>query len=192
MENADWTECDSPLTVPSSQCSLGNDQCPDQLEEATNVLSNHKFDQLHCDTKSKKAAKEKADKEERKRPTTAHLKIVQVPLELHIAQHNAELCIDAMFASRMPFLTSVFWCIKHRSCQWVPLEEPESHIDQLSKSLLMCQSFGFQAVHIFVDNAFEPVLEAIKTEFAFQPNCADAQEHVPEVEWNHRVIKEKV
>ena len=36
------------------------------------------------------------------------------------------------------------------------------------------------------------MLEAIKTEFAFQPNYPDAQKHVPEAERNHRVIKERV
>ena len=63
MENADQTKHGSPLTAPSSQCSLSNDQYPDQLEEATNALSNHKFDHFHCNTKSKKTAKEKADKD---------------------------------------------------------------------------------------------------------------------------------
>ena len=63
MENACRTKHGSLLTALSSQYSLGNDQYPDQLEEATNVLSNHKFDQLHYDSKSKKAAKEKAEKD---------------------------------------------------------------------------------------------------------------------------------
>ena len=33
----------------------------------------------------------------------------------------------------------------------------------------------FQAVRIFADNAFEPALEAPKTECAFQPNCANVE-----------------
>ena len=63
MENVDQTKCGSLLTALSSQCRLGNNQYLDQLEETTNVLSNHKFDQLHYNTKFKKAAKEKADKD---------------------------------------------------------------------------------------------------------------------------------
>ena len=63
MEIVDQTKCGSLLTALSSQCSLGNDQYPDQLEKTTNILSNHKFDQLYYNTKSKKAAKEKADKD---------------------------------------------------------------------------------------------------------------------------------
>ena len=102
-----------------------------------------------------------------------------------MAQHNVELCIDAMIVNRMPFLTSISCQIKCRGGQWVPLEEPKSHINQLSKLLLMYQSCGFQVVRIFVDNAFQPVLEALKVEFGFQPNYANAQEHVPEAERNH-------
>ena len=92
----------------------------------------------------------------------------------------------------MPFLTSISHQIKCRAGQWVPLEEPKSYIYQLSKLLLMCQSCGFQVVRIFADNAFEPVLEALKIKFAFQPNYANAQEHVPEAERNQQVIKERV
>ena len=39
-----------------------------------------------------------------KQPTTARLDTVGVPKELRSAQHDIELCIDAMFANnRMPF-----------------------------------------------------------------------------------------
>ena len=128
----------------------------------------------------------------RKRPTTARLDTIKVPKELHLAQHNVELCIDAMFVNNMPFLTSISHQIKYRAGQWVSLEEPKCCIDQLSKLLLMYKICGFQVVHIFADNAFELVLEALKTEFAFQPNCVNAQEHVPEAERNHWEIKERV
>ena len=74
MENADWTKYGSLLTALSSQCSLGNDH----------VLSNHKFDQSYCDTKSKKAAKEKADKD-RQRELARNCKEEESP-QLSFAQ----------------------------------------------------------------------------------------------------------
>ena len=103
-----------------------------------------------------------------------------------------ELCIDAMFVNRMPFLTSISRRIRYRAGQWVPSEEPKSYIDQLSKLLQLYQRCGFHVVRIFADNAFQPVLEPLCVEHGFQPNCANAQEHVPEAERNHRVIKERV
>ena len=51
----------------------------------------------------------------RKRPTTAALQTIEVPQELRLAHHYVELCIDAMFVNRMPFLTSISRRIKHRS-----------------------------------------------------------------------------
>ena len=57
------------------------------------------------------------DRTTRKRPTTARLDTIRVPKDLWLAQHNVELCIDAMFINRMPFLTSISHQIKYRAGQ---------------------------------------------------------------------------
>ena len=58
--------------------------------------------------------------------------------------------------------------------------------------LHLYKNAGFPVIIINSDNEFRPVFEPMKAEFGFQPNYASAQEHIPEAERNHRVIKERV
>lgn len=64
------------------------------------------------------------------------------------------------------------------------------------KSLLRvfqcCRAAGFQMVAICANGEVIPILDPMKCEQEFEPNCASAQEHVPDAERNNRVIKERV
>jgi len=64
MKNADQGKYGSILTGLSTQKSLGNEQYPKTITDATNVLSNHRFDnykQLKSERKSKKDDKDKEE-----------------------------------------------------------------------------------------------------------------------------------
>ena len=77
-------------------------------------------------------------------------------------QKDVELCIDAMFVNKMPFLTSISRRIRYRSGQWVPAQEAQEYQNQLTKLLQMYKSCGFQVVRIHADNAFKPVLDPLE------------------------------
>ena len=109
-----------------------------------------------------------------------------------MAQSQVELCIDAMYVNKMPFLTSILRHIKFRTSQWVPGRTTGEYRKQLTKLLHLYKTAGFPVCTISCDNEFRPVLELMKDEFQFKPNYASAQEHVPEAERNHCVIKERV
>ena len=53
LENADRTKYGTLLSGLATRYSLGTNQYPQTVEEATNVLSNHKFDQAYNDNKKK-------------------------------------------------------------------------------------------------------------------------------------------
>ena len=53
LENEDQIKYGSLLSRLATQYSLGQDQYPQTVEEATNVLSNHKFDQTYYDKKKR-------------------------------------------------------------------------------------------------------------------------------------------
>ena len=109
-----------------------------------------------------------------------------------MAQSNVELCINAMYVNKMPFLTTISQNIKFRTRGWVPDKTAKSYQEQLAKVLHLYKIAGFLVTIFNSDNEFCPVLEPMKQEFGFQPNYASAQEHVPEAKRNHRVIKERV
>jgi hypothetical protein len=66
LENSDKTKYGSLLVGLNTQQSLGNDQYPRTITEATNVLSNHKHDIVHTQANPKKpdGNKSKKDKED--------------------------------------------------------------------------------------------------------------------------------
>ena len=53
LENTDRTKYGTLLSGLATRYSLGTNQYPQTVEEATNVLSNHKFDQAYNDNKKK-------------------------------------------------------------------------------------------------------------------------------------------
>ena len=55
LENADGTKYETLLSGLATQYSLGTNQYPQTLEEATKVLSNHKFDQTYYDNEKKRS-----------------------------------------------------------------------------------------------------------------------------------------
>ena len=55
LENVDRTKYGTLLSGLATQYSLGLDQYPQTVEEATNVISNHKFDQAYYDNKKKRS-----------------------------------------------------------------------------------------------------------------------------------------
>ena len=54
LDNADKNKYGSLITQLSMQQSLGNNQYPKSVTEATNVLSNHRFDTIPSKINSKK------------------------------------------------------------------------------------------------------------------------------------------
>ena len=54
LENADRSKYGLLLSGLATQYSLGLNQYPKTVEEATNVLSNHKFNQAYYDNKKKR------------------------------------------------------------------------------------------------------------------------------------------
>ena len=125
-------------------------------------------------------------------PTTVKFETIHIPRELRMAQSNVKLCINVMYVNKMPFLTMISRNIKFQTSGWVPDKTAKSYQEQLAKVLHLYKNAGFPITIINSDNEFRPKLEPMKHEFGFQPNYASAQEHVPEAERNHRVIKEHV
>ena len=76
-------------------------------------------------------------------PTTVKFETIHIPRELRMAQSNVELCIDAMYVNKMPFLTTISRNIKFRTSGWVPDKTSKSYQEQLAKVLHLYKNAGF-------------------------------------------------
>ena len=116
--------------------------------------------------------------------------IVAIPPKLISTQKDVELCINAMFVNGMAFLTTVSWYIKYCTAQFVPNREPESYESALIDILNIFSHAGLPMWCILADQEFKPLLNCMRDTYKFEPNYANAQEHVPEAERNNCIIKE--
>lgn len=105
--------------------------------------------------------------------------VVSTPPELIQAQQKVAPCVDAMFTDKMPFLTAIFKQICCRTAAWIDSKRVESCQKSLLGVLQCCRAAGFQVVAICADREFIPVLNPMKHEQEFEPNCTSAQECLP-------------
>jgi hypothetical protein len=87
IENTDRSKYGSLVNGLSSQFALNNDQYPKDMEKATNVLSNHRFDQTYHDNRKKKRDSNKdKDKNKDRNKTDDNEEQEQQAPELSFAQ----------------------------------------------------------------------------------------------------------
>ena len=88
--------------------------------------------------------------------------VVSIPHELHDAQHDVCLHIDTMYASGMPFLTTISRNIQYPTAMWVA-DCMAPTITSLVESILeLYQQAGFQVMEVCTDHEFKPVLQVLQ------------------------------
>ena len=127
----------------------------------------------------------------RRKPTAVENTTITIPPELLQAQQSVDLCMDALFVEKMPFLSTVSKRIIYRTCGFVPSKKVQSYREALAEVLQLYLRAGLSVDRIHADNEFKPLLEEMRDEYHFHPNYASAEEHVPEAERNNRSIKER-
>jgi hypothetical protein len=118
--------------------------------------------------------------------TTNHVEIPRAILEQH---QWVTLAVNVMFVNGVPFLDSV-----SRGINLVPAEHtPSCTTTQLAAGRIRCimdlySSGGFQVGTVLMENKFEQLRVLI---LFLIVNTTAAKEHVPEVERQIRLIKER-
>jgi hypothetical protein len=64
--------------------------------------------------------------------------------------------------------------------------------DALKEVIQVYNKTGFKIIKIRADNKFRPLKETMLKHFGIKMNFTNPQEHVPEAERNHQVIKEGI
>jgi len=101
------------------------------------------------------------------------------------------LAIDIILINRIILLTAIDRNIKYKTV--VPLESHKKEelyrgIDQV---LMIYNNAGFTIRRIHCDNEFRSIMDPVADELDIQMNCANPDAHVPDIERNNRVIKER-
>ena len=117
---------------------------------------------------------------------------MEIPPELTEKAKTVELCIDTLFINKLPFLATVSKRLQYRTI--TPLENQSMAVyrSALDQVLQAYNARGFCISTIYCNNEYKPLFEPIQDKMDITMNYALAYEHVPEVERNNRVIKERI
>lgn len=128
----------------------------------------------------------------RQKPAPVVSDYIAIPPEILDTHQDIVLCMDGMKVNGIPFLTTISKNIMYRTAEWVPNQTAAAYRSVLNNVFRMYNRAGFRITTIRCDNEFRPLMDELQDVYQVKMNYANPQEHVPEAERNHRVIKERI
>ena len=126
----------------------------------------------------------------RRKPQPVRTDNVFVPPELVKVHKDVILVIDIMLVNNLPFFTSISRNLKFSTIQFLPNRKSETIGNALKIVKLVYGRGGFRIRTVLADGEFEH-LRDICLELNVYLNTTSANEHVPEIERQIRIIKER-
>jgi hypothetical protein len=113
-------------------------------------------------------------------------------MEIVDNHHDVKLCMDTIKINGVYFLTTISRHIMYRTVDWFDSQTPKSYRSALNNNVFRIYNWtGFKVKTIHCEQEYQPLMAALQDEFEVSMSYASPQEHVPEVEHNNRVIKER-
>ena len=115
---------------------------------------------------------------------------VAVPHEIFEENRNLTLSVDVMFVNRIPFLTSISRHLKFTTAETLHNRTTSQLVQCVTNVKALYTKRGFNVTAALMDGEFVPMRTAL-LKMVVLLNTASDLEHVPEIERQHRVIKER-
>ena len=141
-------------------------------------------------TKNEGAVKGKTKRKKNEEVTTESL--IDIPKHILEKHRKVSLCADLFFIDGFPYLTTVSKNLLFTTAEMMPNRKFTTLLDGMLRVLAFYKSKGFHVNYMFTDGEFKPMRDALEEEAQVELNTAAKNEHVPDVEANIRVIKERV
>jgi hypothetical protein len=125
----------------------------------------------------------------RQTPAGVMTEYVEIPKEIISLNKNITLAVDIMFVCGLPFMVSISRKIKFTTAEYLPGRKQPMLIKSLKKILRLYQNRGFKVETDLMDREFECLRDDIPE---LNLNTTAASEHVPNIERQIRVIKERM
>jgi hypothetical protein len=113
---------------------------------------------------------------------------VQIPKDIMSLNRNVTLVIDIMFVNGLPFMVSIYRKIKSTTVKYLHGRNQNHLVKSIRKIINLYRQRGFTVDTALTDREFE-CLRANLPELNL--NTTAAREHVPDVERQIRVLKER-
>jgi hypothetical protein len=128
----------------------------------------------------------------RYKPKPVRSDLIEIPKILITKHHDIDLCIDAMYVNECGMLTAINRTIKFRSLVPMNTKQHVKYYRALDQILRHYNQAGFVIRTIHCDGEFHSMMEKVEDDLYVDMNFTNAQDHVPEAEWNNQTIKERI
>ena len=116
---------------------------------------------------------------------------VNVPLKVLSANKNVSLSGDIFFINKIPFFTTISENIKFTTTELLASRKIKNIHEAISHVKALHDSRGFKIETILMDGEFAPLRNDLAS-LRIKLNVTAANEHVPQIERQIRVVKERV
>ena len=118
--------------------------------------------------------------------------VIEIPREISARINDVTLSLDIFFVERMPFLTSISRKILYSTARALQNRQHDTVFEAIMEIISFYNLHGKEIKYIMSDNEFGPLKARVREEGGADFNLAAPHEHVPEVERNIRVIKDRI
>ena len=115
-----------------------------------------------------------------------------IPRSLADELKKVTMALDIFYVERMPFLTSISRKLMFTTGKAIKNRRHDEVMAAITEMASFYKIHGHQIEFIMSDNEFGPLKERIRKAIGSELNLAAPDEHVPEVERNIRVIKDRL
>ena len=113
-----------------------------------------------------------------------------MPKRILDSNNNITLSIDIMFFDKIPFVTTISRHVKFTTVEVIQKWTKAKLSECIKNVVAIYTQRGFKVNHALLDGEFVPLRTDILS-MEIVANFATRNEHVPEIERQHRVIKER-
>ena len=124
------------------------------------------------------------------KPSPVVLDYVAVPHEIFKENRDVTLSLDVMFVNRIPFLASIRRNIKFKTAETLHNRTTSQLVQCVTNVKALYTKIGFNVTTALMDGEFVPMRTAL-LKMGVSLNTAYAAKHMPEIEQQHRLIKER-
>jgi hypothetical protein len=126
----------------------------------------------------------------RNTPDTVVANYVEIPMEILDMNKAVTIAADVMFVNGLPFVVTISRKIKFTTTEYVPSRSRSNIVKSIIKIVYLYKTRGFNPNTALMDREFECMRDELLTH-GMNLNTMTASEHVPDVERQIIVLKER-
>ena len=129
------------------------------------------------------------EKSVRRKPASVVTDFVEIPREIFESRKELEVSTEIVLINKLLLLVSISQQLKFTTIEYLSIKKKILLVISINKIVSYYRSYGLHVVTIFLDLEFKSLEEKVVSTTL---NTTGARDHVPEVERQIQVIKERM